>query len=188
MAKEAPEESKGQDVVPVYEEHPSILTATHSRIAEDDLRAVKSFEDAIQLAAVQHGTIEDYAEKYGTGFDVLEDKSELVKRDLLFMEWRFHEGDFVGGFVSIIGMTAEGRKFIINDGGSGLFLDLRRITAEEGRNGGLRVKKGLRESVYEICPSCGKPRPQTETTCEQCGDFSELRNKGRTYYLDQSQN
>jgi hypothetical protein len=188
MAKEAPEESTGQDEVTVYDETPSILTATHDRITDDALRAVKSFEDAINLAAAQHGDIEDYAEKYGTGFDVLEDKSILVKQDLLFMEWRFRDGDFVGGFVSVVGITAKGEKFVINDGGSGLFEDLKHITADTGRNGGLRIKKGLRESVYEICPSCGKPRGQMETTCSQCGDFSDQRNKGRTFYLDQSQN
>ena len=188
MAKDAPEEEQGQDVVAVYDEHPSILTATHERLSDTDLRSVKSFEDAINLAAAQHGDIQDYAEKYGTGFDVLEDKGELVKKDLLFLEWRFRDGDYVGGFVSVVGMTAEGRKFVINDGGTGLFEDLKRITAEEGRNGGLRVKRGLRESIYDICPSCGKPRGQMEATCMNCGDFSELRNKGRTFYLDQSQN
>lgn len=168
----------------------SIVTQGAPTFAEDQLRSVQSFDDAMQLAAEQYGTIQDFAEEYGTGFDLLDDKSKLVGQPLILLQWRINDGDF-GGFVSAVGVTKDGTKFIINDGSTGVFKQLCEISATTQRNGGLVVQKGLRQSQYPICVgtdeiSCGRPRSPQEAVCEYCGSTSERRATGETYYLDQS--
>jgi hypothetical protein len=163
----------------------SIVTAGSPSFSDDQLREVGSFQDAIDLAAEQYGVVQDFAEEYGTGFDLLDDKSQLVGKELLLMQWRINDGDY-GGFASVVGVTKDGLKFIINDGSTGIFKQLYEISATSDRNGGLRVRKGLRRSEYPTCGQCDKPRSAMEAECEFCGDTSEARHRGSTYYLDQS--
>lgn len=154
-----------------------------SRIADEDLRKVESFDDAVKLAAAQHGVVDDFAEKYGTGFGLI-DRALLVGKTIVLLEWRFSRGDF-GDFVSVVVMSKDGIKGIINDGSTGIMEQLKLVTADEGKYGGVMVARGLRVSDYTICPECDAPRPQGDE-CKGCGDESDRRSRAQTYYLDQS--
>lgn len=163
----------------------SIVTVGTTSLTDDDLRGVTSFEDAMALASQLHGTVADFAAEYGTGFTLLTDKSQLEGTHLVLLQWRINDGDF-GGFVSVVGVTAGGLKFIINDGSTGIYKQLYEISVTTQRSGGLEVRKGLRRSEYPTCGQCDRPRPAMEAECAACGDASELRHRGSTFYLDQS--
>lgn len=172
------------DVVDVQEDPvPAFVMHGTAPIPDDDaLRGITNIEDAIAIASAQWGQISDYAEEYGTGFTVLEDKNALVDKPFLALAWRINEGDF-GGFVSMIAVTQEGGKFIVNDGGDGIFRQLYNVTANEGRNGGLWVSGGLRRSEYSTCANCDRPRRPSEAECMVCSDKNEARHRASTYYL-----
>lgn len=158
------------------------------RIDREQLRGITSFDDAVKLSAEVHGAVQDYAEEYGSGFDVV-DKSIFVNKTIAILEWRFASGDYGGEtakFVIATVVAKDDSKGIITDGSTGLCEQLLRISADEGRYGGLIVRKGLRESTYDICSNCGAPRKETVLQCETCGDESKTRNTGRTFYLDES--
>ena len=121
------------------------------RLYDDDaLAGITTFTDAF-AAAEAEGGVEDWAD-YGTGYDLAE-KGTLVGVPILLQEWKFNPGDF-GLFVSVVGMTEDDRKFIINDGSTGLAEQLWRVTEQRKRKGHPRpqthliVKSGLRESSY----------------------------------------
>lgn len=90
-------------------------------------------------------------------FDVLskEEKARLVDRDLFLMEWRFNDSDKVikdgeaAQFVSVLVLDiASGEKYVINDGSTGIYSQLRAVSQRTGRRGGFRVKNGLHRSDY----------------------------------------
>lgn len=172
---------------------PSLLNPVNAPMPSDEmLRNISSFEEAQALAEELHGAIQDYAETYGTGFELLDDKSQLVGKPLVLLSWRINSGNF-GGFVSAHAITESGDKYIVNDGSTGLYKQLAEITANSGRIGGLLVKKGLRESEYPICAGpvddprgCGMPRTAMDAECQTCGDTTDRRATGHTYYLDNS--
>lgn len=162
--------------------------------SDEMLRGITSFEDAQALAQEMYGEIQNFADTYGTGFILLpdKDKSKLVDVPFALVYWRLNDGTY-GGFVSALVVTERGDKFIVNDGSTGMYRQLAEITATTGKTGGLIVDHGLRESEYPICAGpivdgkpqpCGLPRTPNEAMCENCGDESERRAVGHTYYLD----
>lgn len=124
-------------------------------IEERDLRDVKSLDDAFALMD-SFGGMESFSD-YGTGFEVLDrnDKDRLVKNPFAILEWRFTKSrEYNSDFVSMLIVTENGEKFIVNDGSTGICKQLRAITDERIRVGrpypqqGLAVKNGLRRSDY----------------------------------------
>jgi len=109
----------------------------------------------VQLLSSHGLTVSDVTE-YGTGFEVCEDKRQLVRVPFIVLDWRFSEGDH-GRFVSMTVVTRDGRKLIINDGSTGIRQQMEKITEDrlkrfEGdltkAHAGLAVPKGLRVSEY----------------------------------------
>lgn len=157
------------------------------RLSDTELRGIESFDDAVRAAAAIHGEVENYAEKYGTGFQPI-DKTLLVNKTIVLVEWHFNSGDW-GSFVSAVAVANDGTKGIINDGSTGLHHQLRDISKEQGKFGGLMVSHGLSVSSYPVCAGkgCGLPRPKSVDVCEHCGDKSEARAEGETYYLSMAE-
>ena len=119
-----------------------------ARISADDLRNITSFEDAARLAAEQNGgELFVASEELGDGFALLENKDQLIDVPLVIMDWSFHEGDH-GEFVSAHVVTRPGDKFIVNDGSTGIYAQLRAFSDARGKFGGLAVNRGLRRSDY----------------------------------------
>jgi len=165
---------------------------------DDTLRGIGSsgdaFADALALAEAAFGSVETVTEIMGNGFALLpkDDKGKLVGNKLLFLKWGFNDGDF-GLFCSVAVVTADGQKYIVNDGSSGICGQLHQYTIKSGRFGGLVAPRGLRESTYSTCVSCGKPRSQFDETCSNvldngsaCGNTDTKRGTGTTYYIDLS--
>lgn len=104
--------------------------------------------------------------------EILKDKSSMIGVPFLIIEWRFAQGDYGDEFVSAECMTREGRRFILNDGGAGIRVQLKKLTAHREAIGhptprfGRIVSKGLRVSRYEWEDGDGQKRP------------------AETYYLD----
>jgi hypothetical protein len=113
---------------------------------------------------------EDYAESYGTGFDMLQDKAELEGKSLNIIQWGFHESkdhkDETGTplvFVAMELVTEKtGEKYIVNDG-SGIRDQLAKVTASRLARGwtperafrGLYVRGGFRLSHYTFTDDKG---------------------------------
>ncbi len=131
---------------------------------DEALRAIESFDDAMALAIQTVGDIETADSALGNGFALLDNKATLVGAPSMFLSWTFNNGDF-GEFVSahVVARNESGggRKVIINDGSTGIYQQLRDYTDRTGRQGGLFVRKGLRQSVYDYTDDKGNKRPAT---------------------------
>jgi hypothetical protein len=144
----------------------------------EDLRAIDSFQTAVQMATETYGELVTADGIIGDGFSIVEDKRVCIGVPMVFLDWRFnHEGDF-GSFVSIRAVAEiDGnlKKWIINDGSTGLFEELMTFTSDTGKTGGLVCKRGLRVSEYDTDAE-GKP-----TT-----DKALAKGRGATFYIDAS--
>lgn len=137
----------------VEQEQGSEQTAEVARLRLDpsDLRAVTSFEDAARLLAEHGVAVADATTEIGDGFTLLDDKSALLNVPFLALQWTFAAGDFGpdSEFVVMRVLTSNGDKFIITDGGTGLYQQVRDYYDRTGSDGGLLVRRGLRKSEYD---------------------------------------
>jgi len=141
--------------------------------ATPDLRAITSMDEAIALVEQTLGSeIVDAADEIGNGFTVLrkDQKHLLIDVPFLIMTIDFQDGDFVdeetgitGSFLTLMLITEDGRKYILNDGGTGIFRQVEDWANTSGKAGGMLVRNGLRESKYEA---------------------NDVRPAGVTYYLN----
>ncbi len=161
--------------------------SVNERFKDSQLRDVTSFEDAMRLAREAYGEVHDITDELGNGFRLIQkdDKGKLTGIPFIILHTAFNDGDF-GEFASIALVTADNRKLILNDGSSGIADQLRGLVTATGRYGGWMVPGGLRESQYDTCKDCDRPRPQREDVCNHCGSDTTERHTGRTYYLDTS--
>lgn len=124
-----------------------------SRFSDDDLRAITSFDDAAALLAQNELPVVAADQVMGNGFAILDDKSNLCGVPLLFLSWNFNQGEH-GPFVSahviaqVKGMNVPA-KFILNDGSTGIYEQLKAYTDKTSKSAGLLVKRGLRRSDYQ---------------------------------------
>lgn len=140
------------------------------KYSDDELLAVSSFEDAYNLAVQYYGqeNLVSADETIGNGFRLLANKDTLIDVPFIALGWRFNPGDF-GEFVTMMVVTEDGRKFIVNDGSTGLCQQLATYTNSTGRHGGMLVKRGLTRSDYEyedatLLDSEGKPTKRPAST------------------------
>lgn len=161
------------------------LTALTADFDDVLLRGIASFDDAVKLAADVWGGITPAGEHIGNGFSVVpkDQKGRLIGVPFLIMAMKFHDGDF-GEYVSMILVTANGDRLILNDGSTGIFYQARTLVELTGRSGGFSVSDGLRVSEYDTCAECGKPRPPSEAECMRCSNAETKRGRGETYYFD----
>lgn len=142
------------------------------RLGEDELRAIRSFDDARALAHAVDGDVVDIADSpLSTGFAVLatDAKARLVGVPFIILDWRFANGDN-GEFVSLVVVTKSNEKLIVNDGSTGIRDQMKRLGATPRAIG---VRHGLRVSEYDY-----------EDMDKSTGEITIKRAK--TYYLDTS--
>jgi hypothetical protein len=143
-----------------------------SALSNVALSEITDFESAMRVFADAGLVVNEMAE-FGTGFTVLDDKSKLVGVPFIIAEWRFNIGKYInddgekGTFVSAAVVTKDGKKYVINDGGTGIAAQLRDVT--ERRRGqkhatpqnALYVHGGLTVSNYEWEDEKGHMQPGT---------------------------
>lgn len=129
------------------------------------LRDLESFDEAFDLLTQEYGQIEDASRVIGSGFTLLDKtgKARLIGEPFLIlhvmfpesMEYRDSEGNPLHYAVAHL-MTKDGRKFILIDGGTGIYPQLEEWSVRTGRQGGLYVGAGLRESTYDLPDGTGE--------------------------------
>ncbi len=128
----------------------STEVSTTRALNREQLKGIASFDDALALVQDELGaTIVTADDELGDGFAVLDKAGKASLLDVLFLivEWTFSEGD-QGEFVSMRIVARDGRKLIVNDGGTGIYAQLRELTDRTDKQVGLVVKRGLRKSDY----------------------------------------
>ena len=131
-----------------------------------DLAALDSFQSVLD-SFNSLGLVPETMADYGTGFEICKNKDRLIDTDLVIVEWRFNVSEVgsEGAFVSAAVVTKNGEKWILNDGGSGIYQQLRMVTDQRNRAGhahpqaALMVKNGLTKSEYTYEGEKGKRTP-----------------------------
>lgn len=173
-ATNEPEETTQEtepDWKPTKQEAMEVVTA--QRLSVEDLAAVKTFDEAMKLAAQAHGGLLDSVE-LGDGFSILEDKQKLVGVPFVIVEWEHGKNVTMGEkFVIVRLVTQANQKFIITDGSTGIMRQLE--TMPGNRRGGIFCREGLRASVYGLDVN---GQPVTIGSAEQDGN-----KQATTYYI-----
>lgn len=131
-----------------------------SEIAAADLKEL-SLDQLVELLGASEVTDIIPTDQYGP----IADQALLVGKPFMLVHWEFHEGDF-GEFVSMWIMDLEGHRYIVNDGSTGIYQQLRETTDKKGVNSMVVCRHGLKESSYMYTGPDGKERP------------------AKTYYID----
>lgn len=134
------------------------VTAARMRpVFEDEqLQNVSNFEDAIALLDGQYSD----ASELGSGFEILSSKDQLVDKEFVIVQWNFYTGD-MGEFCAMHVMTRDGGKYIVNDGSTGIYKQLRGFTNNTGKRSGMVCRHGLTRSDYKFTDENGNERPAT---------------------------
>ena len=140
------------------------------RWSDDELRNVNpgNLFDTLALMDVE---VIDARTVLGTGFDVLENKDELLNVPFYVIDWHESMGDN-GPFMSLLILTRD-KKLVINDGGSGIPAQIHAL-APHVKDGVIFVGKGLRKSVFYYNP---------DNVEEKSRDALPGFKKATTYYL-----
>lgn len=94
------------------------------------------------------GTVVDSSEVLGDGAEFITDKNVLVGVPFLVLDWRFIVDEKTEReYVNVLIMGADGTKGRFNDGGTGVYAQLKQVSEETGKVG-IQVKNGLRKSDY----------------------------------------
>lgn len=123
--------------------------AVKSLFSDDEYRKINGFQDALDAVAEKNVTPIDASTVIGDGFALLDNKEKrsLVGVPFILLGWKFSKGDH-GEFVSAHIVTSRDEKYILNDGSTGVCAQLRAMT-NDGINGAVACRNGLRESAYE---------------------------------------
>jgi hypothetical protein len=146
------------------------VVTTVPEYRNSDLQGISTFDDALALLRETYGNTGIIAadEVIGSGFGLLTNKDLLVGVPFVILKWQFYPGKFTSEFSTCMVVTTDGRKYLVNDGGTGICKQLTELTAETGRQGGLVARKGLSRSDYTYTDERGEESPAT------------------TYYIDTS--
>lgn len=131
-----------------------------NNFSAEELRGIASFADVQKLFAEHDIQVVSAADELGDGFQLVstDEKDQFIGREMMILSWAFGEGDVKkpdgskSEFVAMRFVVAEQGggvgKYVITDGGTGIYKTLREYTDRTGNTGGLHVKKGLRASRY----------------------------------------
>lgn len=117
------------------------------KFSEDELRSLSTIDDLGNLFAEHELTLTKITDVLGDGFQLLDKKDSLADTPLAIVTWSLQKGD-KGEFVTLRIMTKDNRKVIINDGGTGIRDQIKRLVAK-GVTAPVWVPGGLRVSQYE---------------------------------------
>lgn len=135
-------------------------------LSTEQMREISDFESAVALLTKELGAEVVSAEILGDGFSLLEDKDRLIGVPLMVVSWNFADGDF-GEFVAarVVAQMPNKTydKFVIIDGGTGIYAQLKDLTARaNGKPQVLTAPRGLRKSDYKFPdPKTGELKPAT---------------------------
>lgn len=102
----------------------------------------------INAARAALGTVVNVSDVLGDGAEFLTDKNVLVKRPFLILDWNFIVDEkSKREYVNVLIMAPNGEKARFNDGGEGVYKQLKQVTEQVGKVG-IEVKNGLRRSDY----------------------------------------
>ena len=138
-------------------------------LTSDELQNASTWEDYTKLLSAQGVDLILAHETLGDGFALVKDKNVFVGKPIMFLEWRFNEGD-QGEFVSarVICQEQNGiARYILNDGSTGIYQQLKELSESRNVYGGLAVRNGLRRSDYtydEIDDKTGEVKQKPATT------------------------
>lgn len=132
--------------------NPSTGEITKRPFSDEELRNLDSLDSIKALLGEQVGNATDL----GSGFVVLdkESKRRICGVPLLFLFWQFSDGIGEKGekvTAHVVQLSPDGvvsGKFIINDGSTGIYEQLKEYTSRTNASKGLFVPKGLRASDY----------------------------------------
>jgi hypothetical protein len=132
--------------------------AVRNGFSTEELRGIQSFADVQALFAEHNMEVVDAAEEIGDGFALTDNKDQFIGRQMMILSWVFAPGDFKDEhgnpteFTALRFVVQESNgsvgKYVITDGGTGIYKQLREYTDRTGVTGGMFVKKGLRKSEY----------------------------------------
>lgn len=156
-----------------------------TRLSAETYAEMESFDQAIQALQDAGIGITNASDDLGDGFEILEEKSQLVGVPFLILEARENPGEYGVSFTSLRVMTRDGRKLVVNDGGTGIHEQHLMFKEKTGRSlAGVYVPHGLRASDYRFCEDCRSVSAKGAPACTSCGSTS-LR-PAQTFYLDTS--
>lgn len=128
-------------------------------LSAEDYAGITSFEDALNLIGDKLGGEVVQASDLGDGFSVIDkaSKKSLIGVTFIILEVGFHTGDFKredgenGDFASLRIVTKDGRKLVLNDGGTGIPEQIKTLWKMKPETAGkpIFVPKGLRVSEYD---------------------------------------
>lgn len=133
--------------------------------ADAELRGITSFEAAIAAVEGKFGSVADASEEIGSGFVMLDDKEKLIGETFIIVSFSFPQGDYrddngeLSHFAVARLVTQRGDRYVITDGGHGIYSQLDEFAVRSGRAGGLLVRGGLRKSEYEYVNDKGITQP-----------------------------
>lgn len=116
--------------------------------------------DNLTDARAALGVVVNISELLGDGSEFIKDKNLLVGSPFLILDWRFNEDAAGREYVNVLVMGASGQKARFNDGGTGIYEQIKAIQDECGKVG-VEVKGGLRKSDYTFTDSNGKSSAAT---------------------------
>lgn len=93
------------------------------------------------------GVVVDISELLGDGSEFIKDKNVLIGSPFMILDWRFNKDGSGREYVNVLVMGSNGEKVRFNDGGTGVYAQIKAIQDECGKVG-VMVKGGLRKSDY----------------------------------------
>ena len=146
----------------------------NNQLTDETLNGLTSVDDALKALKV---TSPDDLAWDSSPWAVI-DKDKLVGRAFLAVQWKFHQSkEYIGSeYVSVYVITQDSlngeTNFVLNDGSTGIYRQLRALTDSRLKMkhanpySGALVKGGLKLSEYD-----------------RTNDAGEIIGKGKTYYL-----
>lgn len=141
------------------------VARTVTSLTSEDYASISSFDDALRLVGEKLGGEVVDASDLGDGFSVLDKaaKKTLIGVPFLVLSVSFHDGDYKDEdgnftqFASLRIVTRDGRKLVLNDGGTGIPEQIKTLWKMRPQTTGkpILVHKGLRVSEYDH-PTHGK--------------------------------
>lgn len=138
-----------------------------------------SFDSAIAHFREGFGVV-NIGDVAGDGFSLQKDKTLLENVPFLIIDWKEISGissDTGRPYATIRIITADGRKYRISDGSTGIYSQLLRM-ADKGVRHGIAVPKGLFKSEYWV-DADGMPLKDPDT-------YKGEKRKAYTFYLNES--
>lgn len=125
------------------------------------LRTLTDLDAVLSFLNQEYGGVVDVAEQIGDGFAMLDDKGQLVGREMVLINWKFNESSYSDEpFVFVRAMTRDGQRIMFVDGSTGIRDELLEFSSRTGQFGAMHLHHGLRRSDYEYEDE-GKMKPAT---------------------------